>query len=415
MPRTPKPRRLSVVRYMLADGTRTTKSDPASIKVRTKTETWYAVLPGERRPTSLGTTEIGVAWVELNRLLKRRADRDAGIRTDAHDIAEVPLSDHLDAWIAAVLAGGCSETQAALMRGRMDRLADAAAWKRLGDLTSERCLSALSRLHKGEYYHGSPRKPAKKPNRTGRSAQTRNYYLSHAKQFARWCADTGRLVRNPLSGLRPITTETDRRHDRRVPEDAEIAALFAYLETATTVTRGMDARCRATAYKVAMATGFRSGELRALSRESFDLEEGHVVCPAAYSKRRRQDRQDLPTWLLLELREYFGLGGKTWGRFPKHFGRVLKPDLAGAGVAYSVNGPDGPLFFDAHAMRKWYCSTIANTPGIDPKTMTELCRHSDPRLTLIVYASAKRARLKAAVEEIPNPVPKPDAPDTMRA
>lgn len=415
MPRQPKPRRLSVVRYQLPDGTRCTKSTPGAICVRTTTETWYATLPGTRKPTSLKTADIGQAWVNLNRLLKEQADRRAGIRTDAHDVAALPLSEHLDAWIAAVLAGGCSETQAALMRGRMDRLAAAAGWKRLGDLTSERCLSALSRLHKEEYYHGTPRKKGK-ANRRGRSAQTRNYYLSHAKQFARWCADTGRLPRNPLSGLRPISTEADRRHDRRCPEDAEIVALFAYLDTATTVTRGMDARCRAVAYKVAMATGFRAKEVRALRRESFNLEEGQVTCPASYSKRTRCDTQDLPTWLLLELREYFGSGGKTWERFPKHFGRVLKPDLAGAGIAYSVPGPDGPLFFDAHALRVWYITALANQPGISPKTLMELARHSTPTLTLRTYAKAKRHSLKAAVESIPNPAGKPvDAPDTMRA
>ena len=52
---------------------------------------------------------------------------------------------------------------------------------------------------------------------------------------------------------------------------------------------------RAMLYRLAGATGFRQGELRSLTRASFDLsaEDPSISVRAAYSKRRRDDRQPI--------------------------------------------------------------------------------------------------------------------------
>ena len=171
--------------------------------------------------------------------------------------------------------------------------------------------------------------------------------------------------------------------------------------------RGAPVRCRMTGrqralgYRVAMCAGLRAEELRSLTRESFDLEAGTVVVRAAYSKRRRRDTQPLPPWLVDQLRAWFAAGGGLWATLPGwHPGRLLKDDLAAAGVPYTAPGPDGPLYFDFHALRHWYVTEMANMPGISPKTLMALCRHGTPTLTLKTYARARTHDLRAAVDQL---------------
>ena len=225
-----------------------------------------------------------------------------------------------------------------------------------------------------------------------RSAQTRNHYLKHLKQFTRWLASARRrrLPADPIADLKTISVESDRRHDRRAPTDEEMARLFESLAREDAAVRcEMTGPQRALAYKVAMATGFRALEVRSLSRLSFNLEAATATVRAGYSKRRRSDVQGLPPWLIVELREWFEAHptGQPWEGFhPDWPGRLLKEDLAVAGVPYEVPGPDGPLFFDFHALRHWFCTWAANLPGISPRTLLALTRHSSTELALKTYA-----------------------------
>jgi integrase len=347
---------------------------------------------------SLHTTDMGAAWVLLKELLASRSREAEGLADPLLGHARKPLVEHLDDWAAAVLAAGTTTKHADLMRSRVGHLALLADWKRLPDLTVSTAARVLASLLEAR----TPNMPARY---TGRSAQTRNHFLSHLKQFCRWCVHDGRLARHPLLSLTPGSVEADRRHDRRSPTDQEVATLFSHLASPAAKKRsGMSGPQRSLAYQVSMATGLRGGEVRTLTRESFDLGEGSLTVRAAYSKRRRKDTQLLPTWLVAELTTWFAAGGGLWAGFhPKWPGRQLKADLALAGVPFEVKGPDGPLFFDFHALRHWYCSKLASMPGISPKTLMELCRHSSAQLTLSVYAHAQKDQERAAVDLLPQP------------
>jgi hypothetical protein len=54
--------------------------------------------------------------------------------------------------------------------------------------------------------------------------------------------------------------------------------------------------------------------------------------------------------------------------------------IAGAGIPYSVEGPDGPLFADFHALRHSYITALGRG-GVDLRTAQELAGHSTPVLT----------------------------------
>ncbi len=54
---------------------------------------------------------------------------------------------------------------------------------------------------------------------------------------------------------------------------------------------------------------------------------------------------------------------------------------------------------DFHACRTTYINLLVDT-GADVKTVQALARHSDPRLTMNVYARAKKSKLAHAVDAV---------------
>lgn len=390
----PRPYRVTITRWVDADGRRATSKTPGARAIRTESRTYYADLivdnSGRTKRVALKTAILSDAWVELRRLQRERGYRLRDVRPDEH--AETPIGDHIGQWIAALRqAGETAESRLELIEFRVRRLATEAGWHRLHDVTADSCAAALSRMMKAT---------------RSISAQTRNHYLSHGKQFIRWVWTSGRMSSHPLLGLKPISVEGRLRRERRCPTTEEIAALFAALAQPDAPTRrGMTAPHRALTYRVMMATGFRLSEVRSLERDGIDLDAGTLTVRAGYSKRRRTDTQHVPPWLVSELRAWLAAGGPLFSGLPrgKPAAKTLKADLKAAGVPYVVKGPDGPLYFDHHSLRHYYITSVASLPGIDLKTLLQLTRHSTPELTLKVYARHKVELLRAAVDKLSPP------------
>lgn len=381
-------------------GKQVPKGTKSARQVRTRSKTYYVDFydAGKRKHVSLKTKSLPQAWKNLRALLRQREQEALGIRGQATDQLARPLEAHLQEWRSSLLASDVTGKHVLTCFSQVTRIAAEAKWQRLPDITADSCQKVLDQLRR----------------RDGLSPQTLNHHLTHVKQFCRWAVHEGRLAANPVARLRKANVAVDRRHDRRCPTEEEIVKLFAYLygpqlprthrhaESGCVIRNGMNGPARAMGYKVAMGTGLRAQELRSLSRESFQLEGDSptVTVQAAYSKHRREDRLPVPIWLAQELREWFAAGGSCWEKLPSVFpGRALKNDLADAGIAYRQGG----RYFDFHSLRVYYISALASQPGIDPKTLMDLCRHTDPRLTLAIYAKVKQERARQAVEAIPRP------------
>jgi hypothetical protein len=119
--------------------------------------------------------------------------------------------------------------------------------------------------------------------------------------------------------------------------------------------------------------------------------------------------QPLPADVAALLRDYLAgkpagqpVWGGTWAR-DRVAAAMLRRDLEAAGIPYAVEGPDGPLCADFHALRHTYL-TLGGRAGIDLRTLQELAGHSTPTLTAR-YSHRRLHDLAGAVEKLPNFLP----------
>ena len=403
----PKPIKKSITRYETKDGKRVTSTTPGARKIQTLSETYYVRLPADGRYVfrSLETPDLQLAWHRLNVILLEKKQKELGIFDDASQHASRPISEHIADWLASLKNLPITEKQRRQLVARVSKLADKARWQKLADIKRGSAQAALSILQTD-----------------GLSAQTRNHYLSHVHQFVRWLLEEKRITADPLDGLASVSVESDRRHDRRIPTDEEIGILFDHLNDQAPIRKGMVGPCRALAYMTAMASGLRAGELRSLDWAAFNLENGTIRLRAASAKNRRRTMQTIPSWLCQQLQAWKDAGGILWDGFPADWpGRLLKADLAAARqqwidaasstadkakrerstvCLYEVDSHDGPLFWDFHSLRHWYVTQVAGLEGISPSTMQALVRHSDPKLTLQIYAKSKSDQVRTTVDKI---------------
>lgn len=250
----------------------------------------------------------------------------------------------------------------------------------------------------------------------GVSVETTNQYQMQVKAFCNWLVKDRRLAESPLRHLEPGNVGVDRRHDRRELTADELTRLLTAARNSERTFRGLTGTDRYHLYALACGTGFRASSLASLTRESFDFagESPTVTLGARYVKNRKTKVQPLPPDIAELLQVYLpncpsGLPvwGGTWAR-DRVAAQMLRHDLKAAGIPYVVNGADGPLFADFHALRHSYL-TLGGRSGIDLRTLQELAGHSTPELTAR-YSHRRLSDLAGAVGKLPNFLPQAGSP-----
>jgi integrase len=249
------------------------------------------------------------------------------------------------------------------------------------------------------------------PAAWGASVETSNQYLSHLKSFCRWLVRDQRTGANPLLQLEAGNAQVDRRHDRRELEAEELRQVLAVTRSRERSYRGLTGADRYAFCATACGTGFRASALASLTPEGIDL-DGEVAT-VTLATRRNKSRvlkvQPIPPDLAQLLRDYLqgkpagqAVWGGTWARDRKG-AEMLRLDLEAAGIPYAIDGPDGPLYADFHALQHTYL-TLGSRAGIDLRTLQELAGHSSPVLTAR-NAHRRLHDLAGAVEKLPNFLP----------
>ena len=168
------------------------------------------------------------------------------------------------------------------------------------------------------------------------SISASNDHITALKSFGNWLDETDRAPGNPFRHLSKLNAEADPRRQRRPASDDEYHR-FLTAAAAGEPFRGVSGRDRAILYLLAVNTGLRASELASLTPSSFDLdsESPSVNVKAAYSKRRKNDRQsirrDVADIMAAWLKEKLGNGllwPGTWNEKAAVMLRKDSPPLA---------------------------------------------------------------------------------------
>jgi len=324
---------------------------------------------------------------------------------------------HLADFHQSLLDRGGTAKNALMKRAQVLRVLQDCKAERIAELQPARVQRALKALHDDEDL----------------SLRTCNHYLRSVKQFTRWLHRERRAREDGLQHLAGFNAKLDRRYRRRVLSEDGLQRFIAAAEAGPAVC-GMDGPTRAMLYRVACGTGFRASELGSLTPESFDLDADlpAVVCAAAYSKHRREDRQLIPEALADLLRPWLAdkPEGKPVFRMPDKPVKLVKADLAAARAAWIAEAAsprererreDGEFLryrdgagdvFDFHSLRAVYISAVVKS-GASVKVCMELARHGSADLTMRTYAKLTAHDVAGAVEAVPV-IGKP-SPSTGRA
>jgi integrase len=238
----------------------------------------------------------------------------------------------------------------------------------------------------------------------GYSLETANHYATAVKSFCRWMWKDKRAREHFLVHLEKKSSESDRRHVRRALTPDEAAKLIQAAQLGEDY-RGLSGPERAMLYSLAIGTGLRASELRSLTLERFELDATPpvAVCLAGYTKNGQEARQPLSTSLVERLRPWLATrepGKPVFGRITNDTSIMIRRDLAAAGIPYETDSG----VVDFHSLRGCYISYLVSS-GASVKTCQTLARHSDPKLTIGIYAKASRYDLDSAVEALPDLTP----------
>jgi len=354
---------------------------------------------------------------------------------DAADHVVLPLSEHVDAYVAHLQAKGNAPRRIGMVRARLDKLMADCRFNRLTDLN----VSALERWLVDRQAEGM-------------SAATRNGYREALVGLGNWCRRTHRLVANPFIDVPIADTKSDRRHQRRAMTEDELSRLLAVarqrpLLEATMIRRGQHkgqhvahirpevrsqldllGRERALIYKTFVLTGLRKGELASLTvaQVDFDANAPYIVLNPQNERNRqgsdiplRDDlAQDIRSWLADKLKAMQDRARQAGEPIPMKLPsdtplfyvpagliRIFDRDLVAAGIAQVVKDPkagkvriakqdDRGRTIDVHALRTTF-GTHLSKGGVAPRTAQAAMRHSDIKLTMGVYTHPKLLDVRA--------------------
>ena len=340
------------------------------------------------RASSMPLDKDLTRWIEA--LAPSVRDRLAriGLLEAERVAASKSLLAHLDDFQEALRSKGTTEKQARLVHTRAKAVVEGCGFRFWSDISASKVQAYLAERRKGE---------------KGLSAQTSNFYLASFQQFCRWMVMDRRASESPVGHLKRLNVKADRRHDRRALSLDECRKL---LDAAS---KGSEAYAmtgpeRALLYRLTLESGLRAGELRSLTRASFDLDAdpATVTVRAAYSKHRRDDVLPLRPAMAAALREHLALKLPEAAAFlipeSDDTAKMLRVDLETAGIPYV---DDAGRVADFHGLRHTFITNLANG-GVHPSTARSLARHSTITLTMDRYTHTVVGQQSEALEKLPD-------------
>lgn len=326
-------------------------------------------LEGDLKPTRvrLGVTDKQLAWEKLRQIVREAERERLGVLApkNQREAALRPIVEHVEKFVADRRALRRDEKYVRELRRKLLRLVKECSWRTATDVTGESFCSW--RL------------------REAKSAKTLNEYLNAVSAFTRWLAR--RIGMNPLGFVEKVERSEEPRRLRRALSEAELQRLI------------QAGGRRGIVYLVAARTGIRRGELEQIEWRDVHLEakQPFILVRASVSKNHRQAMQplvaDACSALLNEkLSCEAGPGQRVFtGLIPRI--ERFKRDLEVAGILYQDGRGE---YADFHSLRKTF-GTMLTLAGVGLRTVMELMRHSDMRLTAKTYTDANMLPISDAM------------------
>jgi integrase len=294
----------------------------------------------------------------------------------------------------------------------------------------DHALSAITAQEIDRYRQQQVRRrerPAADSRSRGLSNTSINKTLARLAQILDDAVEYGLLETNPARGRRRYLPQA--KPNRSFLEADQVAAL---LEAAAELDREAR-RDRRVGRQALLATlvlaGLRVGELCALRVRDVDLAAGRLAVHDAKTDAGAREVDLTPALRELLIEHHAGAAHAAPDDpfFATHSGRprdkdnvrnrVLRPALERAAVRLrDVDAPALPEAITPHSLRRTYISLLL-TAGADPQYVMQQVGHTDPALTLRIYAQVLKRRQRqhgAAVDDLLHEVRLPPAVPATR-
>ena len=231
----------------------------------------------------------------------------------------------------------------------------------------------------------------------GTAPRTLNNIIATVKGFCGWCVETKRIDTNPVQSVKRVDQSGDRRRNRRALMPMEVERLL------------LVAGPRELVYRVALGTGLRRRELQRLQWRDVAIDGGMRPClklRAEATKSKRADVLPLSPQLAERLktaRPADAAPTDSVFRSVPTFDTWVA-DLKRAGIEYRSD--DGRIA-GFHSLRVTFVSELERA-GVSPRTIMELARHRDYRLTAGTYTDVRVLDTFGAAARLPQYDDKPE-------
>jgi integrase len=322
---------------------------------------------------SLGVTDKGVAQAKAVQFIKDLERELAGIAPPKKLVAaaSLPFSDLLREYVAELVTRGRDSKYVKGTETRIALVASECRWRKLGDVSADSFMF---------WRRGQSLK-----------AKTLNDYLCDVSSFLGWLVKMERLVLNPLAKVRRVKPrQGEEEEERRAFTHEEFKRLCAVSGP------------RALIYQLTLYTGMRRDEVKQLLWGDIRKEpngETFLKLRANTTKNGKVALQPVPGWLAALLDESRPEGVKLSTRVFKSIPRMPRfyKDVDAAGIPRVDERGHVTVF---HSLRHSFGTWLWETKT-DPRTIQELMRHGDLRLTTQRYTDTAGLAMNDAVRRLP--------------
>ena len=331
----------------------------------------YRLDPREKlKDIPLHTNDKRVAQEKLRRIMQEEQRERDGISTPKHqrDAASTALEIHIKEYVADRRAVGRDEKYVRELDKKLRKLADECGWQRVAEITP------------GSFFAWRAKE--------SKSPKTLNEYLNAISGLMNWLEPS--IGANPMRHVQKVQTNGTEKTKRRAFTADELQQLITMSGP------------RGVVYLVAARTGIRRGELAQMEWRDVHLDttQPFIAVRASVAKNHLHAMQPLGLDAVGALRELQSKNAKPHDRvFAGGIPRMeqFRKDLKSAGIAYVDSRGERA---DFHALRKTF-GTMLTLEGTGQRTVMELMRHSDMRLTAKTYTDAHMLPVSEAVLKLP--------------